>query len=99
MGLEERDKDNATRSRPNWRNALPLLEIEKTMVGIALGRKVRGVTCAFRFEMLIRRLWQPASKITRSDPYLLDLLLCGIPSHIKSRLVCLSTAEVMVCDF
>lgn len=57
MELEERDKDNATRSRPNWRNALPLLEIEKTMGGIALGRKVRGVTRAFRFEMLIRRLW------------------------------------------
>lgn len=56
-GMRGESHDNAMCSGPNTRkSALPLLGMEKTAGGIALGRKARGITCAFRFEMHTRSL-------------------------------------------
>lgn len=61
---------------------MPLLEKEKTVGRIALGRKN-----SFRFKMLIRHLWQPASKMASNDPFLLNYSFVeSLPHSIKAGL-------------
>lgn len=44
-----------------------------------------GFICIFSFRTLIRLLWQPASENVGKDPFLLNLVLCGIPPTFNQR--------------